>query len=86
MAIDTAAKRGSALGWGQVSNLTVPRPDGTIAQADRQTLALMYGGIAAGALALPVIPTYDPNTRVRPGYALFTFPPKRFPPDYVKTR
>lgn len=34
----------------------------------------------------PVIPAYDPNTRVRPGYALFTFPPKRFPPDYVKTR
>lgn len=86
MAIDTAAKRGSALGWGHPSNLTVPRPDGTIAQADRQTLALMYGGIAAGALSLPVIPTYSPNTRLRPGYPPTSLPPKRFPPDYVQTR
>lgn len=34
----------------------------------------------------PTIPTYEPNTRSRPGYAPFTFPPKRFPPAYVKTR
>ena len=32
------------------------------------------------------IPIHDPNTRFRPGYAPFTFPPKRFPPAYVKTR
>jgi hypothetical protein len=33
-----------------------------------------------------VIPIYEPNTRTRPGYASFQFPPQRFPPAYVKTR
>lgn len=32
------------------------------------------------------IPYYNANTRVRPGFALFTFPPQRFPPPYVTTR
>lgn len=46
MPVDTAAKRHSALHHLQPS---VPRPDGTVAQADRQTLARMYGGILATA-------------------------------------
>ena len=46
MAIDTAAKRASALGF-VVFGLTVI-PDGTIGQADRQTLLNCYGGILSG--------------------------------------
>ena len=44
MAIDTAAKRAS------VVHMIIP--DGTLGQADRQTVAWMYGGILAGALAV----------------------------------
>lgn len=39
MAIDTQAKRASVL--------YIVQPDGTIAQADRQTLLEVYGGILA---------------------------------------
>ena len=46
MAIDTQAKRASVL--------YIVQPDGTIAQADRQTLLRVYGGILAGA---PVVST-----------------------------
>lgn len=48
MAIDTAAKRASAVRMGLV------RPDGTIGQADRQSNSWLYGGIlAAAALGTP---------------------------------
>jgi len=43
-------------------------------------------GFIAAAVVAATIPTHDPNARFRPGYAPFTFPPKRFPPAYVKTR
>jgi len=45
MAIDTAKKRNSALAF---STMLLPIPDGTIDQADRQTLLYLYGGILAG--------------------------------------
>lgn len=46
MAIDTASKRVSAL------RKTLPLPDGTIAQGDRQHIIWNYSGILAGLLAL----------------------------------
>jgi len=49
MAIDTLAKRNSVIA---VSSVILPIPDGTIDQADRQTLLRVYGGIlASGAIA-----------------------------------
>lgn len=42
MAIDTQAERASVLG--------IVQPDGTIGQADRQTVLDIYGGILAAAL------------------------------------
>lgn len=44
MAIDTASKRVSAL------RMTLPLPDGTIDQGDRQHVTWNYAGILAGAL------------------------------------
>jgi len=46
VAVDTLAKRNSALA---VSTVLLPIPDGTVGQADRQTLLSVYGGILAGA-------------------------------------
>ena len=46
MAIDTAAKRHSALGYSGGP----PQPDGTIDQADRQTTLAVYGGILAASV------------------------------------
>jgi len=53
MAIDTVAKRASALSF--MVGVLLPVPDGTVAQADRQTLRLLYGGILAtsGTVAGP---------------------------------
>ena len=48
MAIDTAAKRASALSFFQLGCL-LPIPDGTIGQGDRQHLAGFYSGILAAA-------------------------------------
>jgi hypothetical protein len=48
MAIDTAAKRASVLGFALVPLLLVP-PDGVIDQGDRQTLLHLYSGVLAGA-------------------------------------
>ena len=48
MAIDTAAKRASALAFCLPIILVLPIPDGTVAQADRQHLLGCYGGILAG--------------------------------------
>ena len=45
MAIDSAAKRASVLA---IQTRILPPPDGTIAQADRQSLVEHYGGILAG--------------------------------------
>lgn len=51
MAIDTAAKRASAMGFMQPwFKLVVP--DGTVEQADRQTTGDLYGGILADVLAI----------------------------------
>ena len=49
MAIDSAAKRASAAAVSLEMPMVIP--DGTIDQADRQTIAYMYGGIAASAPA-----------------------------------
>lgn len=49
MAIDTLVKRNSALSF---STLLLPVPDGTIDQADRQTMAFSYGGILSGIAAV----------------------------------
>jgi hypothetical protein len=43
--LDTAAKRLSGINVGSPWRPTLPFPDGTIAQGDRQTLALLYSGI-----------------------------------------
>lgn len=48
MAIDTLAKRASAL---NISTMQLPIPDGTISQGDRQSLLRMYSGILAGVAA-----------------------------------
>lgn len=47
MALDTAKKRHSALTF---RRHYPPLPDGTIDQADRQTLIGLYGGILAQAI------------------------------------
>lgn len=56
MPVDTAAKRHSALHFQAPS---VPLSDGTVGQADRQTLTMLYGGIlateaVAAAAAAPI--------------------------------
>jgi hypothetical protein len=47
--MDTAAKRYSAMATMLPGRVALPIPDGTIAQADRQTIALMYSGILASS-------------------------------------
>jgi hypothetical protein len=47
MAIDTAAKRSSAVHVGAAWRGS-PFPDGSIDQGDRQAVALLYSGILAG--------------------------------------
>jgi len=54
VAIDTAAKRASAIGVG-LPFLRMVIPDGTIGQEDRQTIAFCYGGILASAGAAETI-------------------------------
>jgi hypothetical protein len=51
MAIDTAAKRASAINPGSPWRAHVPFPDGAIGQGDRQAVAFWYSGILAGAAA-----------------------------------
>ena len=46
MALDTAAKRASALGYEFAPSLFII-PDGTIDQGDRQTIVDLYSGILA---------------------------------------
>jgi len=49
MAIDTLAKRNSAL---NVSGVVIPIPDGAIDTGDRQTLLTVYSGILATTAAI----------------------------------
>lgn len=56
MAMDTAAKRHSAVNWG-LPWRTLPLPDGSIGQGDRQSVGLCYAGILAGS---PVALVYGP--------------------------
>lgn len=53
MAVDTRAKRSSAMNFG-VWDLTLPEADSAVGQADRQQLCGMYGGILASQV--PTIP------------------------------
>lgn len=55
MAIDTATKRASAINVGMPALRLLPIPDGTVGQADRQHVALLYGGILAGAVTAPTV-------------------------------
>ena len=56
MALDTAAKRASSLGF-QLPFVKPVIPDGALDQGDRQTIANAYAGILAeGAAALPDAP------------------------------
>ena len=47
MAIDTAAKRSSALDFEEVWQPASPLPDGAVEQGDRQHMVWSYSGIAA---------------------------------------
>jgi len=49
MAIDTAAKRSSALDHEEIYQFAAPLPDGTIGQGDRQHSIWSYSGILAAA-------------------------------------
>jgi len=66
-----------------IANLVVR---GRVGFAAGDVKYLMTHGLDSGEAPVITIPVHDPNTRFRPGYAPFTFPPKRFPPAYVKTR
>lgn len=57
MAVDTAAKRSSAINPACPWRGRLPLPDATIAQGDRQAVALLYSGIlAAGPAAMATTP------------------------------
>jgi len=58
MAIDSASKRASALGFGFIA-LTLVVPDGTIDQGDRQTVAHQYSGILATEAVVAVGKPYS---------------------------
>lgn len=64
MAVDTANKRYSLIGFGSPTPRLLPIPDGTIAAADRAMLLYLYHGMALGAVAeVPSIAAtvYGPN-------------------------
>jgi len=67
MAIDTQAKRGSAIATRRLPwfRRFMPLPDGSMTQADRQQLAFVYGGILAGEAVPDVGPT-APGLEYRP--------------------
>lgn len=54
MALDTATKRASALGFGFVS-IALVIPNGTVDLGDKQTISHLYSGIAA---------EYQPNVEI----------------------
>ena len=47
MALDTRAKRSSAIGSGLISLRILPPPDTSIGAADRRALAYCYSGLTA---------------------------------------
>lgn len=55
MAIDTRAKRQSALNFGGRPWVCLPEADGSIDQDDRQHMLMMYGGILVGAVAETIL-------------------------------
>ena len=61
MAVDTAAKRASAINI-RLPWRTAPFPDGTVGSDDRQHLAWMYGGI----LAFEPAPEPEPEPELPP--------------------
>lgn len=67
MAVDTANKRSSAINVSSPWRSRLPFPDGTIDQGDRQHVAYMYSGIAAGVLVQNIVPGLQ-----------FSFQPDRF--------
>ena len=48
MAVDTVAKRFSAINYGMSWRGASVLPDGTVGQGDRQAVAFLYSGILAG--------------------------------------
>lgn len=69
MAIDTRAKRASVLGVAMAATLTLPAPDSTVGQPDRQGVAYAYSGIEADEYVPP--PTF---TAMRMTSVTVTFP------------
>lgn len=64
MAIDTAAKRYSMIGFGSPTPRLLPIPDGALSAADRAMLLYLYQGLSLGAVAAaPTIAAtvYGPN-------------------------
>lgn len=62
MAIDTRAKRGSAICVSMPWRPFLPLPDGVIDQGDRQAVPFMYSGILAGG-GPPVVTEGPHNLR-----------------------
>lgn len=63
MAIDTAAKRASALGFGMPPGVVLPVPDGTVSAADRAQLTGGYLPVNASS----IVPRYSIRLGARPG-------------------
>lgn len=62
MALNTANRRSSAVNVGSPWRSRLPFPDGAISQPDRQHVALLYEGIAAGGF-VPPEPEPEPSQR-----------------------
>lgn len=52
MAIDTRNKRASAINVGLPWRCSFPMPDGSISQADRKHVSLLYAGILDGIVSI----------------------------------
>ena len=78
MAIDTRNRRASVVGLAMAITLTLPAPDGTVSQADRQHVAVSYSGVKASA-ALSSRPQWLMD-RLRLGGAPVSMP-GRLPPQ-----
>lgn len=71
MAIDTAAKRNSAMDHEEVWQFAAPLPDGAIGQGDRQHSIWSYSGILATAAII------IPGIQFTPQYEHLHFTPPR---------